>query len=176
MSATLAAIGGIAALGSSIYGAIASSKYNKQARRLIDEQKAENKNWYDLKMSEDYTQRSDAQAALKRQRELLTEQYNNARKTNAVMGGTDESLALQKQAANNSLSQTITDIASQASQYKEGIENQYRATDAALTQQQAAGLQQQGAQAAQAAAQATNAGINLMGVGTPKSTPQKENA
>lgn len=163
MLAALSAIGGVAALGSSIYGAIASSKYNKQARKLIEEQKADNRNWYDVKMSEDYTQRSDTQAALKRQRELLTEQYDNARKTNAVMGGTDEALALQKQAANNSLSQTITDIASQASQYKEGVENQYRATDAALTQQQVTGLQQQGAQAAQAAAQATNAGINLLG-------------
>lgn len=168
MSATLAAIGGVAALGSSIYGAIASSKYNKQARELIDKQKTANKNWYDVKMSEDYTQRADTQAALKRQRELLTEQYDNARKTNAVMGGTDEALALQKQAANNSLSQTISDIASQASQYKEGVENQYRATDAALTQQQAAGLQQQGAQTAQAAAQATNAGINLIGLDITK--------
>lgn len=168
MSATLAAIGGVAALGSSIYGAIASAKYNNQARKLIDEQKAANKNWYDVKMSEDYTQRADTQAALKRQRELLTEQYDNARKTNAVMGGTDEALALQKQAANNSLSQTITDIASQASQYKDGIESQYRATDSALTQQQVAGLQQQGAQAAQAAAQATNAGINLMGLDVKK--------
>ena len=159
----MAAISGATALAGAIGGAVKSAQYGNQARKLIDDERRENRRWYDRRMSEDYTMRSDAQALLKRQRELLEEQYNRARKTNVVAGGTDESLALQKQAANKSLADTMTNIASNASAHKDNIEAQYRAQDAALNQQQAADLKQQSANAAQAGAQVTNAGVNLMG-------------
>ena len=153
------------ALGSAIYGGIKSGKYNRKAEQLIQNQRDENKRWYDIKMAQDYTQRSDVQAAIKRQRELLDEQYKRAKATNAVMGGTDEALALQKQAANKALAQTATDIASQASEYKEGVENQYRHQDAALNQQQAQNYQQMAAASAQAASQSVNDALNLAGQG-----------
>lgn len=160
-----AAIGAIAALGSAIYGGIKSSQANKRAEELIAKQRADNKRWYDIKMAQDYTQRADVQAAIKRQREMLNEQYENARRSQAVTGATDEAVALQQQAANNSLSQTMTDVASQSSSYKDSVEQQYRAQDAALNQQQVVSNQQQAAQAAQAASQAVNAGANLVGMG-----------
>lgn len=158
-------IGGVTALGSAIYGAAASAKANNKARRLIQQQRDDNREWYNIKNAQDYTQRSDVQAAVKRQRDLLNEQYNKARATNAVAGGTDESLALQKKAANQSLAQTMTDVASGAAAYKDGIEQQYRAQDAALNQQQAQSYQQQAQATAQAASQAVNAGIGLVGQG-----------
>ena len=158
-------IGGIGALGSAIYGAFKSSKANNQARKLIQQQRDDNKRWYDVKMSQDYTQRADVQAAIKKQRELLDEQYKRARATNAVAGGTDEALALQKQAANNAVADTMTNVASNAAAYKDNVEQQYRANDAALNQQQAQSYQQQAAQTAAAASQAVNAGLNLVGQG-----------
>ena len=160
-----AIIGGVGAIGSAIYGAIASSEANNKARRLIQQQRNDNKRWYDVSMARDYTQRADVQAAIKRQRELLEEQYNNARKTNAVVGGTNEALAVQQAAANRSLSDAATDIAAQASNYKDSVERQYLAQDAALNQQQAQGYQQQAAATAQAAGQAVNAGLGLVGQG-----------
>lgn len=165
-----AAIGGALALGSAIYGGIKSSVANNRARQLIDQQRKDNRQWYEIQMAKDYTRRSDVQAAITRQRELLQEQYDRARATNAVAGGTDASLAAQQKAAGQSLSQTMTDIASQASSFKDNIERQYRAQDAALNQQQAASHQQQAAQTAQAASQAVNAGISLVGqdLGMPK--------
>lgn len=156
-------IGGAASLGSAIYGAVASSKANNKARQLLSDQKQKNEDWYNTKMSEDYTKRSDAQAVISKQRELLNEQYRNAKATNIVAGGTDESLALQKESANKALAQTMSDIASQASDYKDNIEQQYRSQDAALAQQQAQNYAAQGAAAAQAAGQAVNAGVSLMG-------------
>lgn len=158
-----AAIGAGLALGSAIYGGIKSSAANNRARKLIQQQRDANQRWYDTKMAEDYTLRTDAQAAINRQRELLNEQYKRARKTKVVSGGTDEAEALQKEAANRSLSDTTTEIAAQASNYKDNVERQYRAQDAALNQQQAQSYQQQAAQTAQAASQAVNAGINLAG-------------
>lgn len=163
-----AILGGVAALGSAIYGGIKSAQANNNARELIQQQRRDNKDWYNLRMSQDYTQRADVQAAIKRQRELLNEQYQRAKATNVVAGGTDEALALQQQAANKAVSDTMTDIAAQAANYKDNVEQQYRAQDAALNQQQAQSYQQQAAQTAQAASQAVNAGVNMMGTGLTK--------
>ena len=161
--AAAAIISAIAALGSSIYGAYKSSQAQKRAEQLIQKQRDENKRWYEIKMAEDYTQRADVQAAIKRQRELLDEQYRNARKSAAVTGATDESVALQQQAANDSLSKTMTDVAAQSTNYKDSVERQYRSQDAALNQQQSQQQSQHAAQTAQAASQAVNAGINAVG-------------
>lgn len=158
-------VGGVTALGGAIWGSAKSSKLNNKARRLIQQQRDDNEAWYNVKQAEDYTQRADVQAAIKRQRELLDEQYSRSRAANTVAGGTDESLALQKEAANRSLSQTATDIASQANAAKDAAEQQYRAQDAALNQQQAQSYQQQAQQTAQAASQVVNAGLNMVGNG-----------
>ena len=168
LSAIQAGIGGAAALGSAIYGAIKSSQANNNARRLVQQQRDDNKEWYNIKRSQDYTQRADVQAAIKRQRELLDEQLKRARAANVVAGGTDESLALQQEAANRAVAQTMTDIAANGAAYKDNVENQYRAQDAALNQQQVQSYQQQAAQTAQAASQAVNAGVNVLGQGVER--------
>ena len=129
---------------------------------MIQNQRDENKRWYDQKMAEDYMQRSDVQNVLRKQRELLNEQYKRARATNIVAGGTDESLALQQQAANAAMGDTMANIASNASAYKDSIEQQYRAQDAALNQQQI-GVEQTKAQSiAQAAGQVGSAVSGLV--------------
>lgn len=156
-------IGGVAALGSSIYSAVKSSLQNKKAQQLIAQQRSDNRDWYNAKMSEDYTMRSDAQAVINKQRELLNEQYRNAAATNVVSGGSDEALALQKAAANDAMAQTMSDIASEASAHKDQVEQQYRAQDAALNQQQAQTASNQAQATAAAGAQAVNAGLNLIG-------------
>ena len=180
-----AAIGAGLSLASAIYGGIQSAAANKRARRLIQRQREENKRWYDTKMAQDYTLRTDAQAAINRQRELLNEQYNRARKTGVVSGATNEAVAMQKEAANKALADTTSEIASQASAYKDRVEAQYKAQDSALNQQQIQNNQQQAAQTAQAASQAVSAGINVAaneaylgggvkGVTTPSATGSGE--
>ena len=160
-----AIIGAAAQIGSSIYGAIKSSQANKRAQQLIQNQRDENQKWYNQKMAEDYAKRTDVQNVLRKQRELLQEQYQRARATNVVAGGTDESLALQQQAANDAMGDTMANIAANASSYKEGIEQQYRAQDAALNQQQA-GIEQAKAQSiANAAGQVGSAVSGLVSGG-----------
>lgn len=158
-------IGGAGALGSAIYGAISSSKANNQARRLIQEQRDDNRRWYDTKMNQDYTLRADVQNALTRQRELLDEQMKRANANKIVGGGSDESAALAKDSANKSVADATADIAAAGANYKDNVEQQYRAQDAALNQQQAQSYQNQAAEAAKAASQGVNAGLNLVGVG-----------
>lgn len=161
----LATIGAITAGVSALGGAIGSAVANNKARKLISNQRDTNEKWWDVKRNEDYTQRADALASINAQRDLLTEQYDRARKTSAVMGGTDEAVAMQRNAANNSLSATLSNMAAQGAQAKDSAEAQYRATDNALAQQQAQSYVNQGQAIASAAGQATNAGINLMGLG-----------
>ena len=160
-------IGAAAQIGSSIYGAIKSSQANKRAEQLLQNQRNENQKWYDQKMAEDYMQRSEVQNVLQKQRDLLQEQYKRARATNIVAGGTDEQLALQQQAANETMGDTMASIASGATAYKEGIENQYLANDAALNQQQIANEQAKAQSIANAAGQVGSAVSGLMtgGVG-----------
>lgn len=170
---TIAGIAGaVGALGSSIYGAVASSKQNKKAQELLQQQRDDNRAWYNAKMSQDYTQRADAQAVINRQRELLDEQYKNATATNVVAGGSDASLAMQKAAANDAMAQTMSNIASEASTYKDQVEQAYRSQDAALNQQQAQNQAAQAQATAAAAGQAVNAGLNL--VGQSLQTPAKD--
>lgn len=159
--------------GSSIYGAIKSSQANKKANALIQSERDENRKWYEQKMAEDYMQRADVQNVLRKQRELLDEQYKRARATNVVAGGTEEALALQQQAANETLGETTANIAAQSADYKEGIENQYRAKDSALNQQQVDVYQNEASQIANAAGQMGKAVSGLMTGGLNKtSTPQ----
>ena len=155
-------IGAATQIGASVYGAIKSSQANKRAQQMLQNQKDENQKWYDQKMAEDYMQRSDVQNVLRKQRELLQEQYKRARATNVVAGGTDESLALQQQAANQAMGDTMANIAAQASSYKEAVENQYRAQDAALTEQQIANEQAKAQSIAAAAGQVGSAVSGLM--------------
>ena len=153
----------VATLGSAAIGAISSAQQNKRARSILQQQKSDNQNWYNTRMSEDFTNRVDSQAIITRQRELLDEQARNARGANAVAGGTPESEAIAKAQANSSLAQTMSDIAAQGAAYKDSVEQSYRQQDAALRQQEGQIAHNQAMATAQAAGQAVNAGINLLG-------------
>ncbi len=129
-------LGGVLSLGGAIAGGVAASNASQRAAALTDAQKRKNKAWYDWEKSADYTQRADAQQALTRQRELFAEHLKNARGQAAVGGSTDEAEAIAKAAANDAVAQTTSNIAAQAASRKDQIDQQYRAQDAALTEQQ----------------------------------------
>jgi hypothetical protein len=169
------ALGGALQLGSAIYGQVKSNQYNKQAQDELKARREENKQWYNQKMNEDYMMRSDVQNVLRKQRELLNEQYQRARATNIVAGGTDESLALQQQAANNAMGETMADIAANASSYKDNVEQQYRSAENNLSAQQQQIYTNQANQVAQAASQAGQAGGTLLASGLEGITKVKNN-
>lgn len=157
-----AIIGAAAQVGSSIYGAIKSSQANKRAEQLLTNQRDENQKWYETRMAQDYTRRADVQNVLRKQRELFNEQYQKARGASIVAGGTEESLALQQAQANKAMGDTMGDIAAQAEDYKEAVEQQYRETDAQLDQKEIALEQQKAQNIADAAAQMGSAVGGLM--------------
>lgn len=115
--------------GASIFGGIAASKAIKNIKNNINTARTENANWYNRRYNEDATQRADAQSLLTQTRDILRNQNQNAAAARAVMGGTDESVAQSKAAANDTLAKTISNIDSSAEASKNQIESQYRAQD-----------------------------------------------
>lgn len=155
--------GGALALGSAALGAIKSANAAYNAKSMLAQQEKDNKAWYETKMASDYTQRADVQNAIRKQRELLNEQYKRAKATNVVSGGTDAGLAMQKEAANNALGNTMGDIAAASAAYKDNVENQFRAEDRRIKDEQRRIEMQKAAAIAQAAGQGVNAGLSMMG-------------
>ena len=129
-----ALIGAGLAAASSIYGGIKSSQAAKRAKRETEAQRQRNQNWFDQRYNEDSTQRADAQRLLTMTEESIRNRNNAAAGTQAVMGGTDESLAAAKSANNEALARTNAMINEQADARKDNIEQTYRQADEGYSQ------------------------------------------
>lgn len=140
-----AIIGAAINAASSIYGGLKSSQAAQEANRKTEAMQRENQNWYDRRYNEDPLQRSSAQRVLTRTQEMLRQRNKADAGRQAVMGGTEESVAAEKARNNEALAEAASRIAAQGDAQKDAIEQQYRATKAGLTQQQI-GVEQQRAQ------------------------------
>lgn len=123
-----------AALGAvgSIFGGISASKAMKKVKSNLQSQKLENENWYNRRYNEDATQRADAQRILNKTEESIRNRNKQAAGAQAVMGGTEESMAATKEANNQALAEATSQIAVNAEARKDSIEQQYQAKDAQL--------------------------------------------
>lgn len=119
-------IGGAAGALGGIFGGISKNKMLKQQMAMINEQKRENQDWYDRRYNEDATQRADAQAILTKTADMIKQRNQQSSGTQAVMGGTDESVAAAKEANAKALSDATSQIAVAGAQRKDQIEGQYR--------------------------------------------------
>lgn len=119
----------------SIFGGIAASKAVKNVKNNIKKQMGENQDWYDRRFNEDATQRADAQRILTMAEESIRNRNKEAAGTQAVMGGTDESVAAAKAANNQALADATSAIAANADRRKDAIEEQYMSTKAGLNNQ-----------------------------------------
>lgn len=127
-------IGAGMAAASSIYGGIQASKAAKKAKKETEAQRRRNQNWFDRSYNEDETQRADAQRLLTMTEDSIRNRNKAAAGTQAVMGGTDESLAATKSANNQAEAQTASAINAQADARKDNVEQQYRKADEAYSQ------------------------------------------
>lgn len=118
-----------------IFGGISASKAINKMKANIEAQKKSNQDWYDRRYNEDATQRADAQRILTMTEESIKNRNKAAAGAAAVMGGTEESVAAAKEANNKALSDATSQIAVNAEQRKDSIEQQYQQRDADLTNQ-----------------------------------------
>lgn len=126
---------GLKAVGS-ITGAITSARAVKNAQEQLATQQAENEAWYNRRYNEDATQRADAQRMITMVSDSIKKRNRAAAGTAAVMGGTTESVAAAKEANNQALADTTSQIVAAAEARKDNIESQYQARKDALNEKE----------------------------------------
>ena len=123
-------IGAAIGAAGSIFGGISASKAMRKMKANVEAQKKANQDWFDRRYNEDATQR-----ILTMTEESIKNRNKAAVGAQAVMGGTEESVAAAKAANNKALSDATSQIAVNAEQRKDSIEQQYQQRDADLTNQ-----------------------------------------
>lgn len=127
-----AAIGaGISAIGG-IFGGMSASKAMRNVKNNLNQQRAENRNWFDRRYNEDATQRADAVAAVTQMQEAIRQRNQEAAGAQAVAGATEESVAATKVANAQAQADAVSRIASNAANRKDALESQYQSKDEAL--------------------------------------------
>lgn len=124
--------GGALGAAGSIFGGISASKAMRRVRKNLEAQKQDNQNWYDRRYNEDATQRADAQRILTMTEESIKNRNRQAAGAQAVMGGTDESLAATKEANAKALADAASQIVVNGENRKDQIEQTYRQRDAQI--------------------------------------------
>lgn len=158
------AIGGSLGIGASIFGGISASKAMKKIKKNLEGQMQENQDWYDRRYNEDATQRADAQRILTMTNENIKQRNQQAAGAQAVMGGSEESVAAAKAANNQALADATSQIAVNGERRKDQIESQYMQTKADLNDK-LNNLEQARAQnTAQAVQGVAQAGSNMASV------------
>lgn len=130
-----AIIGAAAGIGSAIAGGIKSAKAARRQKAQLEREKAENAAWYERRYNEDATQRADAQRLLRQTQESIRNRNREAASTQAVVGGTEESVAATKEANAKALSDTASAIAAQGETRKGQVEESYRNQDRTINKE-----------------------------------------
>lgn len=125
-------IGSAIGAAGSIFGGISASKAMKKVKKNLQEQKRANQDWYDRRYNEDATQRADAQRILTKTEESIRNRNRQAAGAQAVMGGTEESVAAAKAANNQALAEATSQIAVNADARKDQIEQQFQSREAQI--------------------------------------------
>lgn len=171
MSAILPIVAGAGSILASLFGAKKSSDAVDDAIAGLNKSHAAELREYDRLLARDEINDPSNQSLLSKLRELQRENYNRARATNVVAGGTDESLAMMQQAGNQVLGQTIDSMAARSGEKKDRIRAQKQASNRQHSQQ-VFGLRMQKAQnIAQAAGQMTGAMAGIAAASLPAANP-----
>jgi len=123
--------GAVGALGG-VLGGVSKNNAIREQMKLIAQQQRDNQDWYDRRYNEDATQRADAQRLLTMTEESIKKRNRAAAGTAAVMGGTDESVAAEKEAGNKAMADAVSQINAAGEARKDQIENQYLARKSQL--------------------------------------------
>lgn len=152
---------GITATGA-LMGAVSSARKGKQAEAILRDEQSRQRAWYNGQLSSNYINRTDTQNALTKSRDILNEQYRQARATNIVANGSDAQLAMQKASANKAIADATASIASNSSSYKDAIGQSMMANSQQYANTMANLRAQQGQALAQAGGTISKAGGELM--------------
>ena len=169
-----AAAGLAMSIGSSIFGGAASARAQKMAMRKQEEQRLAEESSLRRQKEESYVDTKAGQNLIRQARELADRQTKKARGSQAMGGGTDAAVALQKEAGNKMIGDTIANIAARDTERQDRAEAGLRESGRHFANLQSGYEMQRGANIAQAASSLGNAAssfaIGLEGGGGSKRT------
>lgn len=155
-------VGGALGVAGSVFGGISQARAARKVQANLQNQLQDNQDWYDRRYNEDATQRADAQAILTKTEESIKQRNQQAAGTQAVMGGTDETVAAAKEANNKALADATSTIAVNGDRRKDNIENKYLDTKTDLNNQLNQLETNKAANTAKAIGGVTDAGASLI--------------
>jgi len=120
------AIGGGMSLAGSAYAAIKGGQAMKANDRLLDNQEAENKAWYNN--NRNYFDTVQGKSAIEQVREAIEARRKNDATTAVITGATPEAEIAMKDSQNKGYADTIRQLATQGSEYATRNEGIYRNT------------------------------------------------
>jgi hypothetical protein len=132
MAFPLALIPVIVSALSTVYGGVDSAKQRKKQQQLMNDQLAENQDFYNRNYYGSYLDRPDAQAVLRGFQDTLKRDGKAAESRAAITGATPEVAAARKEVANRSLADLYSNLGAQGAQYKDMIRQQYTNAKAGL--------------------------------------------
>lgn len=118
-------IGTVLGAGGSLLGSLGKDEAISEKQHGIGELQRRNKSWFDRRYNEDPTQRVDAIRLLSLTEDALRKRNKAAEGRKAVMGGTEESVAAEKEAGSKALADVTSQIAASNERRKDLIEQQY---------------------------------------------------
>lgn len=158
-----AIVGAATSIASGIAGGIKARKAARKANAQLAKMEKDNQDWYNRRYNEDYTQTALAQNALAKAKDAVQEQVQQATGSSIVTGASGEDAARAKAAANQTISDTMSNIVQEGEQRKQNVEQQYMSTKQSLGQQRYQAYTQQAANAQKAASEGMKAGMSMMG-------------
>ena len=128
---------GLGAAGS-IFGAVMGANAARKQRRELRKQQNANRAMLDNEYNAYATQRGDAMRMLERTREYIANRGKMSAGSAAVTGGTEASVAADKETNASALSNAVSEIVAAGEQRKDAILNKYQQRADNLDQQVAA--------------------------------------
>lgn len=150
-----AIIGAVGAIGSAIAGGIGASKAQRLKKKYLEKRETENTAWWQAEKNTTMIDRAEARAGATRLYEAIRNRDKARRATQAVLGGTDESVRAGQEADSNAMADYYAKVAEQGDALRRQADAQYRQEKRAIEAERA-GL---AAEQAQAAGNAIASGI-----------------
>lgn len=158
-----ALIGAGVGLASNILGGVKAAKAARQQKELLERERQANEAWYNQNYYQDYLNRSDSQAAIKRVQDFITKRNKTVAATTAVTGATPEAVLAEQENNQKLLSDTVGNIAANADSYKDSVQARYQQQKNNIANAQVGQLQadeQGGAQLAANGLQVTGSAVD----------------
>lgn len=148
-------VGGVTSLAGNVLSAKAANRGYNQYIKMFQDRMQQVKDHRDTVYYQDPTQTAENQAALSNAQKVLDKATQTAKNTNIVSGGSDESVAMSKQAAQEQVGKMMQDAAVQGAQTKENAWNQADQQIDAFTNYIASAKKEKGLNNAQAISQSS---------------------